>query len=210
MQLQLSDTFSISAILFFMGCPYPALAITFPHCSLLPFCGDPNKTYDLSIMLQHQHIPRWQVFFHGYLFCFSNAENSTSKERRKKKQIQFFRVPDCSRRCHKERQGFFFLNFHFFFCHPAGSQSRAVPFASCLCLMKVNLISWTSWQIPSNVWWILPERRVPSSWPSATKKRQLCPRLGTEMSCFKWSFSPLFLRLHRSDLARINPPRITM
>jgi len=36
------------------------------------------------------------------------------------------------------------------FCYTAGFQSIVVPFASCNWLMKLNLISSTSLQIPSN------------------------------------------------------------
>lgn len=142
---------------FFIRCPYPALAITFPRWSLLPFCGDPNKTYDLSIMVQHQHIPRWQVFSMGIYFVLATLK--TPQVRKEEKKIN--QITPCSWplsllcRRYKETQGFLIFSF----CHPAGSQSRAVPFASCHWLMKVNLISSTSLQIPSNasIWCILSE-----------------------------------------------------
>lgn len=205
MQLQLSDTFSISAILFFIRCPYPALAITFPHWSLLPFRVDPNKTHDLSIMVQHQHIPQRQLF--SVCIYFVLATLKTPQVREKINQMT-----PCSCLLSLQSSVGALKKGSNIFCHPAGSQSRVVPFASCNWLMKVNLISSTSLQIPSNatIWCILSEDPVPSSWPSATKKRQLCSWLGTEMSCFKWSFSPIFLRLHRSDLPQINPLRINM
>lgn len=165
-----------------MRCPYPALALTFPHWSLLPFCADPNKAYDLSIMVQHQHIPWQQVFSMGIYFVLATLKTLQVREKKlnKKSNDTMFLTALTAQlcRCFKDRQGFFFFfPFFKFFCHPAGSQSGAVPFASCDWLMKVNLISSTSLQIPSNGtnWWILSE---PLQLAACHKEKAALPMAG--------------------------------
>lgn len=85
LQPQLSYTFSIFVILSFIKCPYPALAAILYHSSPLLFCVAPNKTYYLSITVQHKHIPQQRVFPCVFTSSCSNTETSTNMQSNKRK-----------------------------------------------------------------------------------------------------------------------------